>query len=97
MPDWPRTIPYDLYEAMEAADHDAWRAAFQRWGKTHQLRFKLQWEADLLRRVGQLDEYRCAPGIQDRWNAIREWLVSHDVPVPDGLPVRPESNYRRID
>ncbi|AZV77920.1 hypothetical protein EBB79_08445 [Parasedimentitalea marina] len=92
MPDWPRTIPYDLYETLEAADHDAWRAAFQSWAKSHRLEFKLQWEAALLREVGRLDEYRCLPMIQDRWTAIREWLVAHDVPVPDGLPLRPETN-----
>lgn len=94
MPDWPRTIPYDLYETLEAADHDAWRPAFQSWAKSHQLRFKLQWEADLLHRVGGQSEWRWAPGIQDRWNAIREWLVANDVPVPDRLPVRPETNSR---
>ena len=97
MPDWPQTIPQDLREALEAADHDDWRAGFRSWTKVHGLRFKLQWEADLLRRVGGVDQYRCLPMIQDRWNAIREWLVLHDVPAPDGLPVRPESNYRRID
>jgi len=94
MPGWPQTIPQDLREALEATDHDAWRQAFRSWTKVHGLRFKLQWEADLLRRVGVLDEYKWAPGIQDRWNAIREWLVAHDVPVPDRLPVRPETNSR---
>ncbi|NIZ63530.1 hypothetical protein DL239_21470 [Sedimentitalea sp. CY04] len=64
MPDWPRTIHYDLYEAMEAGDRDAWRPAFQSWAKTHRLRFKLQWEADLLRRLGELDQWKWAPGIQ---------------------------------
>jgi hypothetical protein len=38
MPDWPQTIPYDLYKTLEAADHDAWRPAFQSWAKSHQLR-----------------------------------------------------------
>ncbi|PCJ04859.1 MAG: hypothetical protein COB16_17235 [Rhodobacteraceae bacterium] len=90
MSDWPHTIPYDLYEAMDAVDSDAGLAAFRSWAKSHQLRLKLQWDADLLRRVGRLDEWWCAPGIQDRWGAIREWLVAHEVPMPDGLPRRPE-------
>ncbi|AZV78518.1 hypothetical protein EBB79_11945 [Parasedimentitalea marina] len=95
MPDWPHTIPYDLRETLEAADHEAWRPAFQSWAKSHGLRFKLHWEADLMRRVGELDQWRWTPGIQDRWAAIREWLVAHDVPVSDRLPMRPETNSRR--
>jgi len=94
MPDWPQTIPYDLREALEATDHDDWRAGFGSWSKVHGLRLKLQWEADLLRRVGELDQWRWAPGIQDRWAAIREWLVVHDVSVPNRLAVRPEANSR---
>jgi len=95
MPDCPLTIPYDLREAREAIDHDDWRPAFRSWAKSHGLRFKFQRAADLMRRVGELDQWRWAPGIQDRWAAIRDWLVAHDVPAPDGLPVRPETNYRR--
>ena len=81
MPDWPQTIPQDLREALEATDHGDWRAGFRSWSKVHGLRFKLQWEADLLRRVGVLDQYRCLPMIQDRWNA------SHDsIPFPAHQP-----------
>jgi len=95
MTDWPRTIPYDLYEAMEAADHDAWRPAFRNWAKSHRLKLKLQWDVDLKRRLGELDQLRWAPKVQDRWTAMREWLVAHDVPVPDGLPRRPEQSTHR--
>jgi len=95
MPEWSRTIPYDLYETLEAADHDAWEPAFRAWARSHKLKLKLQWDRDLLRRVGELDQWRWAPKVQDRWAAMREWLVAHDVPAPDGLPVRPEQGSHR--
>lgn len=95
MPEWPRTIPYDLFKYLESVDHDDWFPAFQIWATSHGLPIELQWEADLLRRVGRLDEWRWAPKVQDRWGAIREWLVVHEVTVPDGLPVRPEQGSHR--
>lgn len=90
MSDWPHTIPYDLRKDLEAAGHDDWQRAFRGWAKIHQLKLKLLWDADLLRGVGELDQWRWAPKEQDRWTAIREWLVAFDVPVPVELPVRPE-------
>ena len=95
MTDWPHTIPYDLRESLEAVDHDDWCSGFRSWTKVHGLRLKLQWDADLLRRIGELDQWRWTPGIQDRWAAIREWLVAYDVPVPVRLPVRPEQRSHR--
>ena len=95
MTDWPHTIPYDLYEALEAADRDVWRPVFRTWAKSHRLKLKLQWDVDLKRRLGELDQWRWPPKIQDRWAAMREWLVAHDVPAPEGLPRRPEQGSHR--
>ena len=62
---------------------------FCNWAEVFRLRFKLQWEADLLHWVKQLDQSRWELKLQVCWGAIREWLVV-DVEMPDGLPGRPE-------
>ncbi|MEX5600741.1 hypothetical protein [Pseudophaeobacter sp. C1-32P7] len=93
MHDWPHTIPEDLRQALEAAPHEAWLPAFRSWAKQHGLRLKLQWIPDLERRVGELDKWRWAPGHQDRWGVMREWLDAKRVSAPESLPTAPERRH----
>ena len=78
MKGWPWTAPEDLRQAMEAAGHDGWEAPVQAWAKRHGLKLKIQWFADLQRRLVTLDEYRDPPSIQTRWVSTKEWLEVHD-------------------
>ena len=87
---WPNTIPYDLECEMQARDATDWKSALRAWSKTHKLRLKLQWFADLEREMETLESYRFIAGSQDRWVRIKEWLSANNVPVPSDLPTRPE-------
>jgi hypothetical protein len=42
----------------------------------------------LLQALGQ---HRDLATDADRWGAIKEWLESHNVPAPNGLPTAPEA------
>lgn len=44
---------------------------------------------DLRRRLENVTGYR-SYGPQDLWGEVREWLVLHQVEVPEGLPVDPQ-------
>jgi len=88
---WPWTIPEDLRQSMEAAGHDGWEPPVRAWAKKHGLKLKLQWFADLERRISGLDEYRDPPSIQTRWGSIKEWLEKYNVATSEKLPTRPES------
>jgi hypothetical protein len=45
---------------------------------------------DLAGQLAALDERRTATSDADRWGVIKDWLESHNVPAPDGLPTAPE-------
>lgn len=44
---------------------------------------------DLMQKLEVLDSFRNPPSAQDRWGAIREWLVAHGVKAPARLPEAP--------
>ena len=46
--------------------------------------------ADLRRDLDMLETLRGPRTSQDRWGAIREWLIRHGVEAPEDLPVEPE-------
>lgn len=89
MSGWPWTIPEDLRVSLEAASREDWAQPFRSWAKKHGLKLKLQWFADLERRIADLEEYRDPPSIQTRWGAIKEWLEANNVSAPAKLPTRP--------
>lgn len=51
---------------------------------------------DLKAKLETLDGFRNPPGNQDRWGAIREWLVVHGVEAPEHLPAAPERSARDL-
>jgi hypothetical protein len=51
---------------------------------------------DLMQKLEVLDSFRNPPSAQDRWGAIREWLVSHGVEAPDRLPEGQKPDVRYI-
>lgn len=51
---------------------------------------------DLKAKLEALEGFRNPPSNQDRWGAIREWLVAHGVDAPDRMPTAPELNARDL-
>ncbi|TMV09128.1 hypothetical protein FGK63_08445 [Ruegeria sediminis] len=90
MPDWPHTIPEVLLQALEARPLGGWLAVLREWAKDYRLRLKIQWVPQLEQQVADLHSMRFTASHQDLWGVIREWLVEHDVPTPEGLPLPPE-------
>jgi hypothetical protein len=52
---------------------------------------------DLDDSLSELDNQRASTGNADTWNAMREWLIKHDVASPEGLPTRPEIPSPSVD
>lgn len=53
---------------------------------------------DLEKALEELDRLRFSATDQDRWGAIREWLVKHSVPAPDyTLPMQPERRGQKFE
>ncbi len=100
MPIWPNTIPHDFRIALEERRVDDWETALRSWAKSYGLRLKIQWFAQLERRMVDLHSMRFTAGAQDHWAVIKEWLERHDVSAPEKLPQRPPqesaNRYRNV-
>ena len=67
---------------MEPFVHDMFYITFMTWPSTI--------PHDLARQLAALDERRTATSDADRWGVIKDWLESHNVQAPHGLPTAPE-------
>ncbi|MES0824257.1 hypothetical protein [Ruegeria sp. SCP11] len=90
MTTWPDRIPFHLHKEFETRRVDDWQTALCVWVKSHGLKLKLLWWADLERKIADLHSYRFSAGSQDHWAVIREWLERNDVPALEKLPGSPE-------
>jgi len=94
---WPDSIPPDLRAALQEVEtgtpHDRFQVCVD-WLGSYGARVEGVSNEGVMRALNNLASFRSRMGPADIWTEVREWLVTHEVKPPDGLPVDPSPETR---